>query len=212
MELQPALGVSLLLKHATRPRARGGTCVLALPKPNKLFSCVTEAGWGLESRGVRGDPFKCLLSYKSQVPLLIPRAFRPHLLFQRASRTQILQHIIPVANWGCTREHGEMVGVTVSLVLAWDGCGDVSGHSDSAIGNVPRMLQATFPLCHDVPGWPEPRLPAWDSGDLQHTAAHQVTPWGAPQPPHSPLIPDIAHPSNHSAVPDGNASPLQACP
>lgn len=68
-------------------------------------------------------------------------------------------------------------------VWCWHGigCGDVSGCSDAAIGNIPRVLQATFPL--SAMTWPEPRLTAWDSGDPQHTAAHQVTPWGAPQPP-----------------------------
>lgn len=179
--------------------------MLALPKANGLFSCMTEAGWGLGSRGVRGEPFKCLLPYKSQVPLLIPRAFRPRLLFPKG-----IQKANIAAHHPCSKlaapitEHGEMVGATVGLVLAWDGCGDVSGHSDSAIGNVPRMLRATFPLCHDLPGWPEPRLPAWDSGDSQHTE-HQVTPWAVH---HSPTFP--TH-SRHCPSKQPQCSPRREC-
>lgn len=138
----------------------------------ELGASTSQSKWTclLRDRGwVRGDPFKCLLPYKSQVPLLIPKPLRPRLPFPKGIQSPNIAAHHPRGKLAAPiMEHGGMAGAAVGLVLARGSCGDVSGRSDSAVGNVPRMPQATFPLCHGLPGWPEPRLPVWGSGDPQH--------------------------------------------
>lgn len=82
---------------------------------------MAEAGWGLGSRGVRGHLFKCLLPYKSQVTLIIPSTFRPHLLFPKGIQSPDITAHHPCGKLkALTTEHGDVVGAAAGLVLAWD--------------------------------------------------------------------------------------------